>query len=33
MIFQSDMEALRVELIPEGDEPASSVQVVSKVLS
>jgi hypothetical protein len=33
MIFHSDMEALRAEHVPEGDEPTSSVQVVSKVLS
>ena len=32
MIFQSDMEALRAA-VPEGEMPASSVQLVSKVLS
>jgi hypothetical protein len=33
MIFQSDMEALRAEPVAEGEMPASSVQLVSKVLS
>jgi molecular chaperone GrpE (heat shock protein) len=33
MILQTEMEALRAEPIPEGEMPASSVQVVSKVLS
>jgi molecular chaperone GrpE (heat shock protein) len=33
MIFQSDMEALRAEPIAEGEMSASSVQLVSKVMS
>jgi hypothetical protein len=33
MIFQSQMEALRTELVFEGEMPASCVQVMSKVLS
>ena len=33
MIFQSHMEALRAELVAEGEMPASSVHLVSKVLS
>jgi hypothetical protein len=33
MILQTKVEALRAEPIPEGEMPASSVQVVSKVLS
>jgi hypothetical protein len=33
MILHTEMEALRDESIPEGEMPASSVQVVSKVLS
>ena len=33
MIFQSHMEALRAEPVAEGEMPASSVHLVSKVLS
>jgi hypothetical protein len=33
MIFQFQMEALRTKPVPEGEIPASSVQVMSKVLS
>jgi hypothetical protein len=33
MILQTEMEAFRAEPIPEGEMPASSVQVMSKVLS
>jgi hypothetical protein len=33
MILQTEMEALRAEPIPEGEMPASNMQVMSKVLS
>lgn len=33
LMFQSDMEALRAEPVPEGEAAASSVQVLTKVLS
>jgi molecular chaperone GrpE (heat shock protein) len=33
LMFQSDMEALRAQPVPEGEAAASSVQVLTKVLS